>query len=465
MRRLPLVAALGMSGVLLAFAAWDARDAGATGIPAFARKYRTSCSTCHTAGPKLNVLGEAFRLNGYRFPENDQLLRHDQPVPLGEDPWRDLWPRAIWPGELSGSAPLALRFQSDVRVGRDTNGSDGWTYRFPQELSLLAAATLGDHAATFVEAEWSREDGFEMAQAKVVFQDPLPFVPARALNFWLGLQNLYLFTFADPHIDRAGRQPFRWQEFRPADVELRDSATGNTFRSIDVFELTHTQPAIELNGLAGGRLFYGLGLGQGAGEATADNNNHKDIYYELRYKLGGLGLDGRYAAGTGPRPGGQGQLLDRSVIVETFGYFGAEPAGSGWEDRHGDYGVSVRALLGSADLGIGYVWGRNDRPWGPLAGALRHSSLFGRGEWLAYPWLIGSLQAERMVADVEPTTLAPGYVVPRLEETRVVPGVIALVRQNVRVVAEAELFARYRPGVDLPRAAPRNLWLRLDVAF
>ena len=36
-------------------------------IPAFARMYRTSCSTCHTAAPKLNVLGEAFRLNGYRL--------------------------------------------------------------------------------------------------------------------------------------------------------------------------------------------------------------------------------------------------------------------------------------------------------------------------------------------------------------------------------------------------------------
>ena len=47
-------------------------------IPAFARKYRTGCTTCHTAAPKLNVLGEAFRLNGYRFPENDALLRRDR---------------------------------------------------------------------------------------------------------------------------------------------------------------------------------------------------------------------------------------------------------------------------------------------------------------------------------------------------------------------------------------------------
>ncbi len=454
-----------ISRLLLAFVAWGAPDAGATDIPAFARKYRTSCSTCHTAAPKLNVMGEAFRLNGYRLPENDQLLRRDQPVPLGEDPWRDLWPRAIWPGELSGSAPLALRIASDVRMGRDTNGSAGWTYRFPHELSLLAATTLGDHLATFVEAEWSREDGLDVAQAKVLFQDLLPIVPTRALNLWVGFQNLYLLTFADPKIDRAGRQAFRWQEFRAAEVELRDATTGETFRSANVFQLPRPQPAIELNGLAGGRLFYGLGLAQGAGEETADNNNHKDVYYKLRYKLGGLGLDGRYPAGGGPPAGGQGQLLDRSVIIETFGYFGMEPVGSGWEDRHRDHGVSVRTLLGPADLGVGYVWGRDGRPWGARAGALRHSSLFGRGEWLVYPWLIGSLKAERIVAEADPGTLTPGYVAARLEETRVAPGVIALVRQNVRVVAEAEFFSRYRPGGGLQRRAPRNLWLRLDVAF
>ena len=453
------------TALLPAILAWGGGDGTASGIPAFARKYRTSCSTCHTAGPKLNVMGEAFRLNGYRFPENDQLLRRDQPVPLGQDPWKDLWPRAIWPGELSGSAPLAVRFESDVRVGRDTNGSDGWTYRFPHELSLLAATALGDHTATFVAAAWSREGGFDLEQAKVLFQNLLPVLPDRTLNLWLGLQDLYLFTFANAHVDRAGRQPFGWQEFRSADIELRDSATGATVRSSDLFQLTRPQPAIELNGLAGGRLFYGLGLGQGGGDATADNNNHKDVYYKLRYKLGGLGLDGRYGPGKGPPSGGRGQLLDRSLIVETFAYFGAEPAGGGWQDRHREYGVSVRALVRSADVGVGYVWGRNDRPWGTLAGASRHSSLFGRGEWLAYPWLIGSVEAEHLVADVAPSTLAPGYVAPRLEETRVVPGVIALVRQNVRVVAEAELFARYRPGVSAPRGAPRNLWLRLDVAF
>lgn len=39
----------------------------AYGIPAFARKYGLKCSACHEAVPLLNVLGRAFRDNGYRF--------------------------------------------------------------------------------------------------------------------------------------------------------------------------------------------------------------------------------------------------------------------------------------------------------------------------------------------------------------------------------------------------------------
>ncbi len=55
-------------------------------IPTFARKYRTSCQTCHTMIPKRNAFGEAFRRNGYRLPVDDELAVKEDPVPLGPDP-------------------------------------------------------------------------------------------------------------------------------------------------------------------------------------------------------------------------------------------------------------------------------------------------------------------------------------------------------------------------------------------
>ncbi len=36
----------------------------------WARKYKTSCTTCHTAFPRLNYYGERFMRNGYQDPDN-----------------------------------------------------------------------------------------------------------------------------------------------------------------------------------------------------------------------------------------------------------------------------------------------------------------------------------------------------------------------------------------------------------
>jgi hypothetical protein len=59
----------------------------AEAIPAFSRQTGKSCSTCHSAFPKLNQTGQNFRTNGFRFPEdkewNDvQDLKH---VPLSAE--------------------------------------------------------------------------------------------------------------------------------------------------------------------------------------------------------------------------------------------------------------------------------------------------------------------------------------------------------------------------------------------
>ena len=58
---------------------YDSVDA----IPAFARKYQTSCNTCHTIYPQLNSFGESFRINGYQFPNDDEEQTKEKPVQLG----------------------------------------------------------------------------------------------------------------------------------------------------------------------------------------------------------------------------------------------------------------------------------------------------------------------------------------------------------------------------------------------
>ena len=85
-------------------------------IPAFARRYGTSCQTCHIAFPKLTPFGEAFRRNGFAFPGQDEdFVKQDQ-IPLGQDAYRQMFPNAVWPGVLAASAPLAIGFNGAAVV-------------------------------------------------------------------------------------------------------------------------------------------------------------------------------------------------------------------------------------------------------------------------------------------------------------------------------------------------------------
>jgi thiol-disulfide isomerase/thioredoxin len=53
------------------------------GVPSFARRYKLSCSTCHTVFPTLNEYGKFFRANGYRLPGAGGTIEGEKPLGLG----------------------------------------------------------------------------------------------------------------------------------------------------------------------------------------------------------------------------------------------------------------------------------------------------------------------------------------------------------------------------------------------
>src|SRR5579859_7797695 len=89
------------AGVFLVCATLAATESPAYAVPAFARKYQTSCQTCHIVFPKLNAFGEAFRLRGYRMPGETEDMVKEKPVSMGAPAYKRLWPEAVWPGEIS----------------------------------------------------------------------------------------------------------------------------------------------------------------------------------------------------------------------------------------------------------------------------------------------------------------------------------------------------------------------------
>src|ERR1039458_8779988 len=79
-------------------------------IPAFARQYGTSCSTCHIDFPKLKEFGKAFKDAGFKFPKDDESMLKIPPVMLGAPANAEIWPKAIWPGTIPGIPPIGLRY-------------------------------------------------------------------------------------------------------------------------------------------------------------------------------------------------------------------------------------------------------------------------------------------------------------------------------------------------------------------
>src|SRR6516162_2241629 len=85
-------------------------------IPAFSRKYQTSCTTCHNMYPELNDFGEVFKKNGFKFPKDDETFVKQDPVMLGSKAQKEAFPEAVYPGEIPGTIPISFRYEGNLVV-------------------------------------------------------------------------------------------------------------------------------------------------------------------------------------------------------------------------------------------------------------------------------------------------------------------------------------------------------------
>ena len=287
----------------------------AMAYPIFARKYQTSCVTCHTVFPKLNPFGQAFRLNGYRMPKETEELIKQTPVSLGSDAYRRLWPSAVMPSQLPGNAPLAMNVKMasisessfDPANGKTTSHND---FQFPQEANLFGAGTLGDHMSFMAELTFGENaDGStstEIEHARLGFESivgPDHLVNLRigkfAPNLYDGFQEMWLMT--NNGVDTLF-------SYNPVGFN-GGVGSGADDHGTPIISLPNRVRGIEVYGVAAHRFFYtfgamtkiGPGGYTGAYGSTANpqtpngnfgTNTHKDFYGRIDYKFGGMGLDG-----------------------------------------------------------------------------------------------------------------------------------------------------------------------------
>jgi len=387
----------------------------AEAIPVFSRKYKTSCSTCHIAFPKLNPFGEAFRRNGYQIPEFDERYVKEKPVNLGAPAWKDAWPDGIWPGELPLIPPLSLagdflyHYSEDSEVKHD--------FIFPDEVELLSAGTL-DRDISFFGSMALIEDGNDFGGVERFF---IRFGSLFNSGSAGHLASITIGQFEPAYVPASNRRRLTHTAYLSNTFEAGE----NNFHFGD-------QRGIEINGIMMSRFDYAIGIvnGNGTGRMSSstgslDNNSKKDIYLKAGYKFGGIGLDG-----SGIKEGEwlHGDWKESSVYIGAFGYYGENRVDPSLklDDRFYRYGLNFSISYEDVNLFGAVFAGNHDNPGGDFK-KRDVLSYFAEADISIYPWLIGVLRYGMADTDYG------------RREDEAVAGLVALVRANIKLIIEGKI--------------------------
>jgi len=407
--------------ILAVWLLWPQR---AGSIPAFARRYQVSCTLCHVAFPKLNAFGTAFRYNGYRMPVLDERLARIADVELGAEPWKDLWPNAVWPGAIPGVLPVALRIMLDANVNPDAEAQV--SFDMPHEIDLFAAGTAGDTVSFLAHIDFlGRDSSVTLERAFIQFDS---IVDEKLLNVKAGRFEV-------------GAVPFSRFHRR---LSTFDYATSEFSVSEEGFAFEYAQDGVEVWGVrngfgARGGFQYAVGLVNG-GMAETDTNGAKDWYYRAAYKIGGSPIVGPSADATELPLLQADNWRDDSLRIGTYGYRGEAP-GAVAPNSFDRYGIDVDFWY--RDLNLYGTWMTGVERKGQ-AGEFVVESYFIEADYVAYAWL-------HPFARFESTSYA-GH-----RTGAWVLGASALIRANLRFVADGRWFLEER-GDSAAR-------FRLDLGF
>lgn len=412
LRTRALAAALSGVVALLVLVAFPG---SAAAIPAFARKYQTSCQTCHAPFPALSPFGEAFRRSGFRFPEGeDEDAAQEATVPLGQEAHKKVFPHEVWPATIPASIPLAVimagRIEFDPEATPETAPEANLTNLFGN-LGLRLSTTFDETFSVWAGVDINAGSGSE---AQVSLDRAYLFIKPfdePVLNVRLGRFEPGLLGFSMHRL--IGLTPW-----------LTTTPVGD-----DSFVLEPLQTGAEATGVVGcGRLAHTVGMVEGGGDRV---NTEKDVYARLSYKLGGMRLDG---------VGGATDTLpwrETSLQMGAFSYFGraalGDPQVASQEDSFALVGADVNLALRDLRLTSAAAFARHQRP--SLAEPLEEQDVyhvFAQLDYVVHPFMFPTLRYERR-AGAEPVG------------DRLSTGFYGLVRPNIRAHA---LVSVEREGTD-----------------
>lgn len=413
-------------------------------IPAFARKYQTSCTTCHSNFPELNDFGEAFKKNGFRFPKDDETFVKEPPVMLGAKAQRKAFPNAIYPGEIPGTLPLGFRYTGFAAYNSKQPLALGFLPRTdlftPNTFTVIAAGSFGPRLSFWIDDDLSvggsgAEGGLGDGYLKVNDIGHYLGLPKDTLNLRFGQFELDLpFTQA------------RSINLSDYDIYGQASVAGEQGSTANPFVFAAPQRGIEIGGYPNdGNFAWSISFVNGNNDRSAARNS-KDIYVRVSQRFNlerdpNVRKEVQAAGPTGPRD-------HTSLRLGAFYYYGrnalnvdrvAFPTLGTIREPFYRAGGDIRFKYRHLELyGMG-MYGHDTNLLPDVdSRSLLHgppvtfSGGFAEAEYWFYPWFIGLMRYDFVNS---PTDFL-NRVSRRNTRNRFSPGVQLLVRNNIKVAFE-----------------------------
>jgi hypothetical protein len=447
---------------LVAYFAFQ-RDAEA--IPSFSRKYQTSCLTCHTVYPMLNAFGEAFRRDGYRMPSTKGSVDSDSikapMIPLGQEEYRKLFPESVIPDKIMEHVPLSIMLNGAVTMNfpdSDAKTGAGNVFAWNSllgEFHLFAGGAFNDNFTYFAQLTIAT-DGIDIETGYLLWNDIIG--PRHAVNLWIGrlmapqltsfgLHSSYLSDSMIPAVSIAGL-------YNP---------TGSF-----VVGQPHAD-GIELNGIIGHRFGYSVGWLASSQASALTTIDSEDVYAHIGIKSGGIALDGEGKYGPNP-PDPMKPWAEKSLTLDLFAYHGMNlldngtgtvsggtAVAVGQKNSVGVLGGALRGQLGSLIATAGLQFEHHDAPYQgtaatqasdgtitPGAPDLTHGDAwvqYNEVDYVLFPWLVPGIRTELTSMSLNPSGNSASSEHATL--FRLIPGIAALVRPNIKIVLTGDFEYAY----------------------
>lgn len=267
--------------------------APAHAIPAFARKYRVSCSMCHAPAPRLNDMGEVFAANGF------EIVRGEKPadtIATGDPLLR-----------LQRDIPLAVRVDAYLQaLTKRTPGESQSDMQVPWVVKLLSGGQVANNVSYymyFLASERGEVVGLE--DAYIQFTD----IASTGVSLIAGQ-----FQISDPLFKRELR--LQYEDYQPYRVRVGEASADLTYdRGLMAMWSPRSGTDVTV------QLVNGRGLNAGSSARQYDRDPFKNTGFRLSQDAGPLRIGG-------------------------FGYFGRERS-EGIRNTISVYGPDATVKLGS----------------------------------------------------------------------------------------------------------------------